>query len=130
MEKNEEETYDFADHYRGINEMAQLDKELGTFIEAIKNTEAYKEYQQQKERMRAYPDLKAKIDEYREKNYRLQNSENRDSLFEEIDNFILEYERFREIPMVHDFLEKELAYCRMIQQINDELLKAFAVDFE
>lgn len=110
--------------------MTQFDKELDAFIEAVKNSEVYQEYERQKERIKAYPDLKARIDEFRERNYRLQNSENTATLFEEIDSFTLEYEQFREIPMVHDFLEKELAYCRMIQQINEKLLKAFAVDFE
>ncbi|MCM1160191.1 MAG: YlbF family regulator [Roseburia sp.] len=110
--------------------MTQYDQELETFIKAVKNTDAFIEYEKQKERIKAYPDLKARLDEFRERNYRLQTSENTNELFEEIDKFTIEYEAFREIPMVHDFLQKELAYCRMIQQINDRLLKAFAVDFE
>lgn len=110
--------------------MTQYDQELEIFIKAVKNTDAFIEYEKQKERIKAYPDLKARLDEFRERNYRLQTSENTNELFEELDKFTIEYEAFREIPMVHDFLQKELAYCRMIQQINDRLLKAFAVDFE
>lgn len=110
--------------------MAQFDKELEAFIEAVKNTEAFAEYEKQKERIKEYPDLKVRLDEFRERNYRLQTSENTAELFEEIDKFTIEYEAFREIPMVHDFLEKELAYCRMLQQIHNRLLEAFAVDFE
>ncbi|MBD5545453.1 MAG: YlbF family regulator [Lachnospiraceae bacterium] len=110
--------------------MTQYDQELEAFIEAVKNTEAFTEYEKEKERIKAYPDLKARLNEFRERNYRLQTSENTSELFEEIDKFTIEHEAFREIPMVHDFLEKELAYCRMIQQINERLLRAFAADFE
>ena len=110
--------------------MAQFDRELEAFIEAVKNTEAFIEYDKQKERVKAYPDLQVRLNEFRERNYRLQTSQNTAELFEEIDKFTIEYEAFREIPMIHDFLEKELAYCRMIQQINDRLLEAFAADFE
>lgn len=110
--------------------MTQYDQELETFIKAVKNTDAFIEYEKQRERIKAYPDLKVRLDEFRERNYWLQTSENTNELFEELDKFTIEYEAFREIPMVHDFLQKELAYCRMIQQINDRLLKAFAVDFE
>lgn len=110
--------------------MVQFDRELEAFIEAVKNTEAFIEYEKQKERVKAYPDLQVRLNEFRERNYRLQTSQNTAELFEEIDKFTIEYEAFREIPMIHDFLEKELAYCRMIQQINDRLLEAFAADFE
>lgn len=110
--------------------MAQFDRELEAFIEAVKNTEAFIEYEKQKERIKAYPDLQVRLNEFRERNYRLQTSQNTAELFEEIDKFTIEYEAFREIPMIHNFLEKELAYCRMIQQIHGRLLEAFAADFE
>lgn len=110
--------------------MKQVDKALEEFIKAIKDTDIYKEYEEQKEHIKAHPDLKQRIDEFREKNYLLQNSGDNSNLFEEMDRFRDEYEQFREIPMVHDFLEKELAYCRMIQYMNEKLVWAFEADFE
>lgn len=110
--------------------MTQVDKALEDFIEKVKKTKVYMEYEEQRERIKAYPDLKERIDEFRERNYQLQNSEDASGLFEEIDKFNKEYEQFREIPMVHDFLAKELAYCRMVQYINDKVLEAFNADFE
>ena len=42
--------------------------------------------------------------------------------------FEREYEKFREDPLVEEFLDAELAFCRMMQEIDVKL--AEAVDFE
>lgn len=110
--------------------MEQVDKALEDFIKAIKYTKIYTEYEEQKEHIKNYPDLKQRIDEFRERNYLLHNSGDTSNLFEEMDRFHEEYEQFQEIPMVHDFLEKELAYCRMLQYINEKVVWAFEADFE
>ena len=49
-------------------------------------------------------------------------------VFEKIEAFEREYEDFREQPMVADFLAAELAFCRMMQRNNDEIMEA--IDFE
>ena len=41
-----------------------------------------------------------------------------DELFDKIEDFEREYEKFREDPLVSDFLAAELGLCRMMQQIN------------
>lgn len=110
--------------------MAEISEQLEHFVAEIKMTDTYKEYEKQKERIKGYPDLKSKIDVYRQENYRFQNSTPSENLFDAMDAFQREYEDFKEIPMVHDFLEAELDYCRMIQEINEYLYEEFAVDFE
>lgn len=110
--------------------MTDISKPMELFFGAIKETDIYLEYEKQKERIKAYPDLKEKIDRYRQQNYEIQNKTDPDQLFDRIDAFQKEYEDFREIPLVHDFLAAELAYCRMIQQINEQIKKEFAIDFE
>lgn len=110
--------------------MTDITKHIEQFVSAVQETETYLEYKKQKERIRAYPDLKDKIDEYRLKNYEIQNNTEPDQLFDRMDAFQREYEQFREIPMVHDFLKAELDYCRMIQEINERICQEFALDFE
>ena len=44
--------------------MEQVDKALEDFIKAIKDTKIYTEYEEQKDHIKTYPDLKQKIDEY------------------------------------------------------------------
>lgn len=110
--------------------MADISREMARFINDIRQTDTYQEYEKQKKRMKEYPDLKEKIDAFRLANYELQKNTPQDQLFEKTDAFQKEYEDFREIPMVHDFLAAELDYCRMIQEINDVLYDEFTIRFE
>lgn len=101
------------------------------YVEAIRNNEICIEYSRQKDMVRTqYPDLKKQIDEFRKRNYALQNRTDPEKLFDEIDQFEKEYEEFRKNPIVSDFLAAELAFCRLYQEIIGMLGEAFAKDFE
>ncbi|MBO5292354.1 MAG: YlbF family regulator [Lachnospiraceae bacterium] len=108
--------------------MKMIEQATEEFIAAIRQTEEYREYIVQKEKIDRYPELKEQIYEYRRKNYELQCLGDSDELFEKIDAFQQEYEQFREDPMVSDFLAAELAFCRMMQEINIRIIEG--VDFE
>lgn len=73
-------------------------------------------------------DMREKIDEYRVRNFELQNSVQTEDLLDKLDAFEREYEKFREDPLVEEFLDAELAFCRMMQEIDVKL--AEAMDFE
>lgn len=102
-----------------------FDKKTDAYIEAIKSTESYQNFKIQNEKIKKYPDLKAEIDEYRRKNFELQNTVDSDELFDKMEEFQLEYATFREDPIVSEFLEAELDFCRMMQasllRINQEV---------
>lgn len=85
-------------------------------VEAIRNTDAYLEYQRQLARVKEQPELKRQIDDFRIRNFELQTS--KDTNFDKIDQFTRENEAFRENPLVSDFLAAELAFCRMMQEIG------------
>ena len=85
-------------------------------VEAIRNTDAYLEYQRQLARVKEQPELKRQIDAFRTRNFELQTS--KDTNFDKIDQFTRENEAFRENPLVSDFLAAELAFCRMMQEIG------------
>ena len=51
-------------------------------------------------------------------------------LIDELDRFQQEYESFRDIPMVRDFLAAELAYCRTLQEILATIGDELMVNFE
>jgi len=113
-------------------ETEMMDKEvlagIDTLVNVIKNTNEYKEYQFQKEKVKRIPELKVRIDEFRKKNYQLQNSSQSDNLMEEVERFQRENENFLENPLVADFLQAELAFCRLMQNTN--VLITEAMDFE
>lgn len=96
----------------------QLDKASREYIRAIKDTAIYKNYRTQLERIKQYPDLYKQVNEFRQRNYEIQNTEQVDELFDKIDAFEREYEKFRENPIVDEFLRAELALCRMMQKID------------
>ena len=62
--------------------------------------------------------MREKIDEYRVRNFELQNSVQTEDLLDKLDDFEREYEKFREDPLVEEFLDAELAFCRMMQEIG------------
>lgn len=105
-----------------------IEQATDQFIEAIKQTAEYREYMIQKEKIEKYPKLKEQIYAYRQKNYELQLLGDTDELFEKIDDFQQEYAQFREDPLVSDFLAAELAFCRMMQEINIRIMEG--IDFE
>lgn len=106
--------------------MSKLDSTVEQLIEAILDSEIYREYDAQRNRVNQYPELKAQIDEFRKRNFLLQRSA--DNAFEKIEQFEKEYEDFRENPMVSEFLAAELAFCRMMQDISFRVTEA--VHFE
>lgn len=106
--------------------MYELDGAVSAYITAIKNTETYQNYARERDKVRQYPELKAQIDDFRKRNYELQASADTD--FHKIDRFERDYEDFRENPLVDDFLEAELAFCRMIQRANMQVTEA--IDFD
>ena len=100
----------------------------GKFVEEIKKSNIFIEYNIQKEKIKKHPDLFERVKEYRKINYELQSGSQAEELFDKLDAFEKEYEKFRENPLVDDFLRAELAFCRMIQEINSKLMAE--LDFE
>lgn len=108
--------------------MSDIQKAKTEFIDAIRNTEEYLCFQQQLHRVKQVPMLKEQIDEFRVKNFTLQKSEQGEDLLEKMEHFQNEYATFQDDPIVNDFLQAELSFCRMMQDIYEDL--AIAVNFD
>ncbi len=106
----------------------EVQKALEQLAQAIKDSDIYREYRRQSEKVDNTGDMREKIDEYRVRNFELQNSVQTEDLLDKLDAFEREYEKFREDPLVEEFLDAELAFCRMMQEIDVKL--AEALDFE
>lgn len=98
------------------------------FAGQIMTSDTYKEYLYQREKVKKQPELYEKVNEFRQRNFDLQNETDEEELFDKLDVFEKEYEEFRENPFVDDFLGAELAFCRMMQDIY--VLLANEIDFE
>lgn len=106
----------------------EVQEALDQLVAAIKNSDIYREYRRHSERVDRTEDLREKINEYRARNFELQNTFHAEDLLDAMEEFERQYEKFREDPLVEEFLSAELAFCRMMQDIEVKL--AEAVDFE
>lgn len=98
------------------------------FIGEIRKSDIYNEYNFQKEKLKKQPILFDKVAEFRQRNFELQSSAQGDDLLEKLDAFEKEFEEFRANPLVDDFLRAELAFCRMMQEVNVRITAE--LDFE
>ncbi len=99
------------------------------YAERIRSTDVYRTYQEQLSLIRQNPEKYQRVNEFRRKNYELQQSEGRD-IDERIEALAEEMEKFREDPVVDDFFRAELAFCRMMQEINLRVTEAINFDME
>ena len=97
-----------------------------TFIAEICDTEVYRTYEEELQKVKRVQELKAQIDDFRKRNYEFQSSPDID--FQKLDQFEKEYQNFRQNPLVADFLAAELALCRMLQDISERIVKE--INFE
>ena len=98
------------------------------YIEAILSTTLYQEYALQRDKLLKQQELYQKVNEFRIKNYMIQTRKEGDDLLNAMDDLQREYESIRENPLVEDFLAAELAFCRMMQELNNKV--ADALDFD
>ncbi len=107
---------------------SEMKEAIKQFADKIMESDTYKEYLYQRERIKKQPELYDKVNEFRQRNFELQNETDEEELFDRMELFEKEYEKFRENPLVDDFLRAELAFCRLMQEVD--LLLAEAIDFE
>ncbi len=89
---------------------------------AILDSEEYQTLLKYEEQLKERPDLREKIDHFRDKSYRLQLQEGIDA-FEEVDKLDQESLQLRGDTLANAYLESELTFCRMMQSIQVDLVK-------
>ena len=99
--------------------MHEVEEAVDRLANALLNSDVYLEYKSKLEQVKKDPELKRQIDEFRMRNYELQQSP--DYAFDKVEQFQREYQAFRDNPLVSDFLAAELAFCRMVQGIENRL---------
>jgi len=104
----------------------ETEKIIKEFVEKLKRTEEYRLYIRKRDKAAEYPGLPEKINQYRKEYYMLQKSGG--ELFDKLDQFEREYEAFRSNPVVKEYLEAELAVCKMMQEVYAEIADAIDLD--
>lgn len=102
----------------------EMEKATKKYIEALQNTEEYRNYCHMKESAKADPALWQQICDYRKRRYEFQNLTSQEELFDRVDAFEREYRELRADKRVVDFLNAEVAFCRMMQEVNLHIVEA------
>lgn len=108
--------------------MNQVEQALGCLIDRLKESDEYIRYRAIQDRIHGLPELEKEINEFRNKNYLMQNSNGTIDLYEETDRMEREYREWRKNPLVSEYLAAESALCHMMQEISWTLIEA--LDFE
>jgi cell fate (sporulation/competence/biofilm development) regulator YlbF (YheA/YmcA/DUF963 family) len=91
------------------------------FAGFLQETDIYQEYRMRLAALKEEPELYARVNEYRMKAFALQTTEPADGLMDKMERLEQEYESTTETPVVNDFLRAEIAFCRMMQNINKHI---------
>jgi cell fate (sporulation/competence/biofilm development) regulator YlbF (YheA/YmcA/DUF963 family) len=91
------------------------------FAQLIQESEVYQDYRVQLAALKQEPELYARVNEYRMKAFALQTTEPADGLMDKMERLELEYESMTDTPVVNDFLRAEIAFCRMMQNVNKHI---------
>lgn len=97
--------------------MNEVEKCRDDLIRAIRESQERQRFASAKERIAGNEEARKKIDDFRRKVYLTQNSEIRPDILGDMQNLFNERLQIREDPDVAEYLDAELAYCRMVQKI-------------
>ena len=110
-----------------MQRIEQLKLELS---KAIKESPEYIEYKRLEAIIDKDPNLKRSIDEFRRRNYEIQNSGQVEDIFaaqEELNN---QYKDMRNQYMVNRYLLAEVCLCRMVQDICRAVVDSIDFDLD
>lgn len=99
---------------------------LDALIEEMRESRAYQNYLWMEEKLEKDPDLKSRVDDYRIRNYRLQQSENVD-LYDAVDSLERDSYALRKSEKANAYLEAELEVCKMVQKVQDRISEAIRI---
>lgn len=94
------------------------------YIAELKMTETYQKYCIAKECAKKDEELWRQLCDYRKKSYEFQTMTSPEEMFDRVDAFEREYSEWKNNPKVSEFLDAELALCRMLQEIKLSIVEA------
>lgn len=88
----------------------------------INNSEIYKDYIEKLQIVKSDSDLKAKVEEIRQLNFKLQTERNSDNAYDENEALERRFDELSEDKRVYDYIQAESDIVRMYQEINRKVL--------
>lgn len=97
---------------------------------ALRRSDAYQALREADKKIKEKPELRKRVDAFRRQNYLLQNTENYDDLFADMQILENEYADIYKNSLIQEYLEAELQMCRTIRWCADEILTAVDLEIE
>ena len=108
--------------------MLGFEKEIDDFTKTVCDTPIYQNFIEKKRILKMDEELWNQVSEYRKRKFDMQALLNGDEMFNRTEAFEREYEWLLSDIRVAEFLDAELAVCRLLQKISTSLI--MALDFE
>ncbi|MCR4929415.1 MAG: YlbF family regulator [Lachnospiraceae bacterium] len=108
--------------------MDGFDKLTENYIKELKKTQTYKTYRDKLNALKKDEEMWNKVSEYRKKREELQNNTPSEELYDKADWFEREHAYIYDNKQAKEFLEAEVALCRLVQDICFKLTQS--LDFE
>ena len=106
--------------------MGQVKACTDALIAAIRQSADYRRYEEAEKALEADPGLKQRIDEYRLRAFRLQESG--ENLLEQSDRLLEEFEALHRDPLAAGYLDAESSVCRLLQRVVRRISDEVAVE--
>lgn len=108
----------------------RVEKCTRELLEALRECEEYRMFEESKARMKERPELREKMDEFRKKVYLIQNSNTSIDMLDEMSKLFKERQAIYEEPLVAEYMEAELHMCRLLQKISMEIIGISQIELE
>ena len=108
--------------------MKQVINESRKLNEHIRASEEYQTYLKAKHALRENEVLSRNLQEFRAKNYELQNRQGVNP-YDEMIELTREYDELLHNSIVSDFLQAEQQICKLLQQVFDSIAEGLEFDY-
>ena len=111
--------------------MGRIDELKAELIQAVLDSEEYREYKRLEAEVSKNADLKRAIDEFRSRNFEIQYNDEIQGIDENISQLEAQYADMRNQGLAKSYFSAELCLCRLVQDVCVSLVDAvdFDVDF-
>lgn len=107
-----------------------IEKCTQDLMEAIRNSEEFKDFEKSRAEMAKYPELRQQVNEFRKRIYLLQNSDVSIDLMDEMSRLFQEREELYRNQLAAEYLASELRICRILQGISMEVMNVTDVEID
>ncbi len=130
METDKEKPDASRDYNGGLVHLDEYESCKHAFLKALKESEIYLTYLEKNEALEKEPEKKRMVNALRKRNYEFRNTEYIENYNAVLDEMAADMEEMRTDKVIDEFFAAELALCRLVQQLLDELMSSINMDMD